>query len=76
MVKFMEMGGCFVILFDGDIVWKNFSFELGFFKEYCDFNIKCIGYVVFEIIKNGGIVICVFIVFYVLICCYVCEEIE
>lgn len=76
MVKLMEMGGCFVILLDGDIVCKNLLLELGFLKEYCDLNICCIGYVVFEIIKNGGIVICVFIVLYIVICCVVCEDIE
>jgi sulfate adenylyltransferase len=47
-----------VTLFDGDLVRKHLSSELGFSKEHRDINIRRIGYVASEITKNGGIAIC------------------
>ncbi|MGW8367603.1 MAG: bifunctional sulfate adenylyltransferase/adenylylsulfate kinase [Gammaproteobacteria bacterium] len=58
MVKLMELGGRRVTLLDGDIVRKNLSSELGFSREHRDLNIRRIGYVASEIVKNGGIAIC------------------
>ena len=58
MVKLMELGGRRVTLLDGDIVRKNLSSELGFSREHRDQNIRRIGYVASEIVKNGGIAIC------------------
>src|SRR6201987_5758143 len=56
--KFLEMGGRPVTLLDGDLVRKHLSSELGFSKEHRDINIRRIGYVASEIVKNGGIAIC------------------
>jgi len=58
MVKLLEMGGRPVTLWDGDIVRKNLSSELGFSKEHRDINIRRIGFVAAENTKNGGIAIC------------------
>ena len=58
MTKLMVMGGRPTTLLDGDVVRKHLSSELGFSKEHRDINIKRIGYVASEIIKNGGIAIC------------------
>src|SRR5437667_3441769 len=58
MIKFLEMGGRPVTLLDGDLVRKHLSSELGFSKEHRDINIHRIGYVAYEITKNGGIAIC------------------
>ncbi len=58
MVKLMELGGRRVTLLDGDIVRKNLSSELGFSRDHRDLNIRRIGYVASEIVKNGGIAIC------------------
>ena len=54
----LETGGRPVTLLDGDIVRKRLSSELGFSKEHRDLNIRRIGYVAMEIVKNGGIAIC------------------
>src|SRR5690606_16458281 len=54
----MEMGGRPVTLFDGDVVLKHLSSELGFSREHRDLNILRIAYVASEITKNGGIAIC------------------
>jgi sulfate adenylyltransferase len=56
--KLMEIGQRPVTLFDGDIVRKNLSSELGFSKEHRDLNILRIGYVASEITKNRGVAIC------------------
>jgi sulfate adenylyltransferase len=56
--KFEEIGGRPVTLFDGDLVRKHLSSELGFSKEHRDLNIRRIGYVASEITKNRGIAIC------------------
>ncbi len=58
MVRLLEMGGRPVTLLDGDIVRKNLSSELGFSKKHRDLNIRRIGFVASEIIKNGGVAIC------------------
>ena len=54
----LEMGDRSVTLLDGDIVRKRLSSELGFSKEDRDLNIRRIGFVAMEIVKNGGIAIC------------------
>lgn len=54
----LEIGDRPVTLLDGDIVRKRLSSELGFSKEHRDLNIRRIGYVAMEIVKNGGIAIC------------------
>ena len=54
----LETGGRPVTLLDGDVVRKRLSSELGFSKEHRDLNIRRIGYVAMEIVKNGGIAIC------------------
>ena len=54
----LEMGDRSVTLLDGDIVRKRLSSELGFSKEDRDINIRRIGFVAMEIVKNGGIAIC------------------
>jgi len=58
MAKLLEMGGRPVTLWDGDIVRKNLSSELGFSKEHRDINIRRIGFVAAQDTKNGGIAIC------------------
>jgi len=58
LVKLLEMGGRPVTLWDGDIVRKNLSSELGFSKEHRDINIRRIGFVAAENTKNGGIALC------------------
>lgn len=58
MIKLMEMGGRRVTLLDGDVVRKHLSSELGFSKEHRDINIRRIGYVASEIVKNGGVAVC------------------
>lgn len=47
-----------ITLLDGDIVRKHLSSELNFSKEHRDINIRRIGFVASEIVKNGGIAIC------------------
>lgn len=54
----LEIGPRPVSLLDGDIVRKNLSSELGFSREHRDLNVRRIGYVAYEITKNGGIAIC------------------
>lgn len=56
--KFLEIGTRPVTLLDGDIVRRNLSSELNFSKEHRDINVKRIGFVAAEIIKNRGIAIC------------------
>jgi sulfate adenylyltransferase len=56
--KFLEEGGRPVTLLDGDLVRKHLSSELGFSRAHRDLNIRRIGFVAAEIIKNGGIAIC------------------
>ena len=58
MVKLLEMGGRPVTLWDGDIVRKNLSSELGFSREHRDINIRRIGFVAAQNTRNGGIAIC------------------
>ena len=58
LTKLQEIGGRPVTLFDGDLVRKHLSSELGFSKEHRDLNIRRIGYVASEITKNRGIAIC------------------
>ncbi len=58
LAKLLEMGGRPVTLWDGDIVRKNLSSELGFSKEHRDINIRRIGFVAAQDTKNGGIAIC------------------
>lgn len=59
LVKLLERGGSRkVTLLDGDDVRKHLSSELGFSKEHRDINIRRIGYVASEIVKNGGIAVC------------------
>ena len=58
LVKFLEKGNRPVALLDGDIVRRHLSSELGFSKEHRDINIRRVGFVASEIIKNGGIAIC------------------
>lgn len=56
--KFIEAGERPVTLLDGDIVRHNLSNELGFSKSDRDINVKRIGFVASEIVKNKGIAIC------------------
>lgn len=56
--KFLEQGGRSVTLLDGDVVRHNLSQELGFSKRDRDINVRRIGFVAAEIVKNGGIAIC------------------
>lgn len=56
--KFLEIGTRPITLLDGDIVRRNLSSELNFFKEHRDTNVKRIGFVASEITKNSGIAIC------------------
>jgi sulfate adenylyltransferase len=58
LIKLLEIGGRPVTLFDGDLVRKHLSSELGFSHEHRDLNIRRIGYVASEITKNRGIAIC------------------
>ena len=58
VIKLLEIGGRPVTLFDGDLVRKHLSSELGFSREHRDLNIRRIGYVASEITKNRGIAIC------------------
>ena len=58
VMKLLELGPRRVSLFDGDIVRKNLSSELGFSKEHRDINVRRIGFVASEITKHGGIAVC------------------
>ena len=58
LVKLLEVGGRQVTLLDGDLVRKNLSSGLGFSKEDRNTNIRRIGWVAAEIVRNGGIAIC------------------
>lgn len=57
-LRLLEIGGRAVTLLDGDLVRKHLSSELGFSKAHRDLNIRRIGWVASEIVKNGGIAIC------------------
>ena len=56
--KLIENGQRPVTLLDGDVVRQHLSSELGFSRAHRDLNIRRIGFVANEIIKNGGIAIC------------------
>ena len=56
-VLLMEHGRQVTVL-DGDVVRTHLSKGLGFSKEDRDINIRRIGYVAAEIVRQGGIVVC------------------
>ena len=56
-VLLMEQGRQVTIL-DGDVVRTHLSKGLGFSREDRDINIRRIGYVAAEIVRQGGIVVC------------------
>src|SRR5436305_15284336 len=58
VIKLLEIGGRPVTLFDGDLVRKHLSSELGFSRDHRDLNIRRIGYVHSAITKNRAIAIC------------------
>jgi sulfate adenylyltransferase len=58
LVSLLEIGGRAVTLLDGDLVRKHLSSELGFSREHRDLNVRRIGYVASEIVKNGGVALC------------------
>jgi sulfate adenylyltransferase len=58
LVCLLEIGGRAVTLLDGDLVRKHLSSELGFSREHRDLNVRRIGYVASEIVKNGGVALC------------------
>lgn len=47
-----------ITVLDGDIVRRNLSKGLGFSRADRSTNVRRIGYVAYEIVKHGGIVIC------------------
>lgn len=57
-IKLRQIKNRYITILDGDTVRKNLSSELGFSREHRDLNIKRIGYVASEIVKQQGIVIC------------------
>jgi sulfate adenylyltransferase len=57
LTKHLEARGRTVTLLDGDVVRTHLSKGLGFSKEDRDTNIRRIGFVAFEIVRHGGIVI-------------------
>jgi sulfate adenylyltransferase len=57
-LRLLEIGGRPVTLLDGDLVRKHLSSELGFSRAHRDLNIRRIGFVASEIVKNGGVAIC------------------
>jgi len=56
--KLAEESSRSVTLLDGDVVRLNLSSELGFSKKDRHINIKRIGFVASEIVKNLGIAVC------------------
>ena len=56
-VMLMEQGRQVTVL-DGDVVRTHLSKGLGFSKEDRDVNIRRIGYVASEIVRQGGIAVC------------------
>ena len=56
--RLLEMGGRTVTLWDGDLVRKNLSSELGFSRAHRDVNVRRIGFVAAQDTRNGGIAIC------------------
>jgi sulfate adenylyltransferase len=56
--KLLERGGRPVTLLDGDLVRRHLSSELGFSRRDRDINVRRIGWVASEIVKNGGIALC------------------
>jgi len=61
LVKLLEAGGRKVSLFDGDLVRKHLSSELGFSREHRELNIRRVGFVAGEVAQAGGISICALI---------------
>ena len=58
MLKLMSYGKQNVTLFDGDIIRRILTNELGFSKAERDLNIQRIGFIASEITKVGGIALC------------------
>lgn len=58
LARLLELGDRQATLFDGDVVRKHLSSELGFSREDRDTNVRRIGWVASEVTKNGGIAIC------------------
>ena len=50
-----------VSLFDGDVVRRHLSAELGFSKEHRDVNVRRVGFVASEIVRHGGVAVCALI---------------
>lgn len=61
MARLMEIRGSPVTMLDGDIVRRVFSSDLGFSRDHRDLNIRRIGFVANEVVKNGGVAICALI---------------
>jgi sulfate adenylyltransferase len=47
-----------VVVFDGDVIRRQLSSELGFSKAHRDLNIQRIGFVASEVTKAGGAALC------------------
>jgi len=60
-IKLMELQDRKISLFDGDIVRKFLTSELGFSKQHRSLNVRRIGFVANEASKNGGAALCAFI---------------
>jgi len=60
-VKLMELQERPITILDGDVIRTHLSSELGFSKEHRSINVRRVGYVASEIIKNKGVAICAMI---------------
>ncbi|CAN5468034.1 bifunctional sulfate adenylyltransferase/adenylylsulfate kinase [soil metagenome] len=58
LARILELGDRKATLFDGDVVRRHLSSELGFSREDRDTNVRRIGWVASEVTRNGGIAIC------------------
>jgi len=58
VARLREAGGRAVTLFDGDLVRKLLSSELGFSPEHRALNIRRIGWVAAQITRSGGVAAC------------------
>jgi sulfate adenylyltransferase len=56
--RLVERGNREVVLFDGDLVRRRLSSELGFSKAHRDLNIQRIGFVASVVTKAGGVALC------------------
>ena len=61
LTELIRESGRPVSLFDGDVIRRHLSAELGFSKEDRDTNVRRVGFVSSEIVRHGGVAVCALI---------------